>query len=247
MALQLATPIDLINKFTNLDISKYETEQPKPMPSKEQYKIRLITKHDSELVLNHLRKFFFKDEPLNIAVNLIENENSRCLELEEFSLKCLKSGLSLMAITPKGEVIGVCLNGPLDEDAEVEEEECPNPKLAKIFKLLDYSGAEGSKAVSKIYPDIKRSLLVKILSTDCAWRGQGVARKLLDKTRDIGREQGYSLMRVDCTSCFSAKAIAKLGFDCVYELNYEDYKENGKPVFTTQYPHSTFTVYIQRI
>ncbi|KAK4886709.1 hypothetical protein RN001_002980 [Aquatica leii] len=248
MALQLATPVNLINKFSNLEISNYEVEEKSAMPSKQQYKIKPISEVDSEYVLTHLRKFFFKDEPLNIAINLIENENSRCFELEDYSLKCIKSGLSLMAVTPREEIIGVCLNGTLCENDESEDdEECLNAKMAKIFKLLDYSGEEGTKAVLKKYPEVKKSILVKILSTDSAWRGQGVARKLLDRTRDIGREQGYSLMRVDCTSYFSARAIAKLGFECVYELNYDDYKENGKPVFTTQYPHKSFTVYIQKI
>lgn len=65
--------------------------------------------------------------------------------------------------------------------------------------------------------------------------------------RHIGREQGYGLMRVDCTSYFSARAIARLGFECVYELKYADYKENGQTVFVPEHPHNALTIYVQRI
>ncbi|KAF5282073.1 hypothetical protein FQA39_LY00598 [Lamprigera yunnana] len=244
MALQFESPISLINKFQNLDVSKFEVDNKKPL----QYNIRIITEDDSDVLLHHLRTFFFKDEPLNVTIKLIENESSRCYELEEYSLKCIKDGISLMATTPSGKVIGVCLNGILKiDEPEEDEKECLNPKFKKILELLNYCGQEGTNALLEKYPKVKKMLFVKILSTDKAWRGQGVARELLEKTRYIGHEQGYNLMRVDCTSYFSARAISRLGFERVYELNYEDYKENGKPVFQTEYPHTSFTVYVQKI
>jgi arylalkylamine N-acetyltransferase len=54
-------------------------------------------------------------------------------------------------------------------------------------------------------------------------------------------------MTADCTSHFTARALKKLGFECIYSLKYEDYKVNGEVVFTPATPHAAVTVYTQRI
>lgn len=153
-------------------------------PAPEPYQVRAITENDTEPLLNFLRQFFFKDEPLNVAVKLIEFKDSTCIELEEYSLKSIKDGTSLMAITDSGNIIGVCLNGKiLKDEPEEDEEECPNPKFGKIVKLLNYAGNEGSKIIAQRYPDVEKTMFVKILSVDGAWRGKGIAKELMDKTR----------------------------------------------------------------
>ncbi|KAK4886710.1 hypothetical protein RN001_002981 [Aquatica leii] len=216
-------------------------------PGSEHYEIRAATENDSEAIVYHLRKFFFKDEPLNVAVELTNSEKSSCEELESYSLKSICEGTSLMAITSSNYVIGVCLNANVSKNEICEEEKAICPKFAMVKKFLDYSGNEGTKAISKQFPNVDKIMLVKIVSTDSAWRGKGIAKELLDKSRKIGQQLGYGLMRVDCSSYYSAKAVARLGFQCVYELKYEDYKENGQPVFKTKEPHSAFSVYVQKI
>lgn len=54
-------------------------------------------------------------------------------------------------------------------------------------------------------------------------------------------------MVVVCTSNYSARAIKRLGFECVYSLNYKDYKVNGETVFSPEQPHAAVTVYVQKI
>lgn len=65
--------------------------------------------------------------------------------------------------------------------------------------------------------------------------------------RELARELGCGLMTADCTSHFTAKALKKLGFDCIYTLNYADYKVNGEVVFKPEPPHAAVTVYAQKI
>lgn len=257
MAVQMQPQFILPDKFEKLGISRYVSEETMSVPSTpstptspgpEPYEVKTITENDSEPLLEFLRTFFFKDEPLNVAVKLIEFKDSTCVELEQFSLKSINEGTSLMAVSSSGKIIGVCLNGKLqNDDPKEEEEECPNPKFAKILKLLDYADQEGTQIIAQKYPDVDKVMFVKILSVDGAWRGKGIAKELMDRTRNIGREQGYGLMRVDCTSYYSARAIARLGFDCVYELKYDEYKVDGKRVFATEHPHSSLTIYVQRI
>ncbi|KAF2901478.1 hypothetical protein ILUMI_04703 [Ignelater luminosus] len=217
-----------------------------PTSPTEPYEIKDATKEDSENILVFLRKFFFRDEPLNTSIQLIESENAVCMELEEFSLKSLYEGISLIATTTSGKIVGVCLNGILKrDDPEEELHECSNPKFAKILKLLDKLEREGN--VFGQFPDVNKVLTVKVLSVDNGWRGKGIAKELMNKTRNIAREQGCGLMRVDCSSYFSARAIASLGFDCVYSLKYDEYKENGEIVFNTEEPHREARIYVQRL
>ena len=64
---------------------------------------------------------------------------------------------------------------------------------------------------------------------------------------EIARDNGIKIMRVDCTSHYSARAIAKLGFQCIYTLKYEDYKVNGEVVFKPKHPHNEVKIYLQLV
>lgn len=151
-------------------------------PSAEPYQIRDATNEDSENILEFLRKFFFRDEPINTSIQLIESETTVCTELEEFSLNSLYQGISLIAVTPSDKIVGVCLNGILKRDEPEEESlECPNPKFAKILKLLYKIDKEGD--VFGQFPDVNKVLTVKVLSVASGWRGKGIAKELMNKTR----------------------------------------------------------------
>lgn len=77
------------------------------------YHIEIINKDDKLKVLKFLRRFFFRDEPLNQSIQLIpEGEDSTCMELEEYcSQSSLENNLSLMAVSANGTIVGVQLNG----------------------------------------------------------------------------------------------------------------------------------------
>jgi len=79
------------------------------------YHIQIINKDDKLKVLKFLRRFFFRDEPLNQSIQLIpEGEDSTCAELEDYcSHSSFENNLSLMAVTASGAIIGVLLNGKI--------------------------------------------------------------------------------------------------------------------------------------
>lgn len=209
-----------------------------------EYQIRIITEDDTEVVLSHLRKFFFKDEPLNEYVKLIEFEDSTCIELEQFCAEKIYEKNSVLAITSSGEVIGVCMNGTLEED-HGDDGECHHEKFAKILRLLNYCAKITQPIFQARFPGSNKVLNVRVLSTDTTWRGHGIAGALITESRKIAHEQGYNLIRVDCSSYFSARVVSKLGFECVYELKYKDYKENGEVAFKLPNPHTSVTFYAQ--
>lgn len=98
------------------------------------------------------------------------------------------SGLSIMAVSPAGYLLGVCLNGSVtkasDENENSKEgsiEDCANPKFKKILKLL--STVTRLSNVFGHFPTVDKVLDIRIISVDESCRGQGICKALIDKTR----------------------------------------------------------------
>ncbi|KAL1505414.1 hypothetical protein ABEB36_004986 [Hypothenemus hampei] len=147
--------------------------------SPKEYEIIVTTMDDEEAILNFLRKTFFKDEPLNKFLELISNENPQCIDLEKFALKDLDNGLNLKAVH-NGNIIGVSLNALLTKGYYSDDFKVTDPKFSKIVRLLDRITIESD--VFSRFPDCKKAITVKILSVDGAYRGQGIAKELINKT-----------------------------------------------------------------
>jgi len=63
--------------------------------------------------------------------------------------------------------------------------------------------------------------------------------------RELAMENECSMVRVECSSNFSARAAEKLGFQCIYTLHYKEYKnEKGEVIFNSLPPHKQFKVYV---
>ena len=66
--------------------------------SEPDYKIVPVTPKDTEKVLDHLRRFFFRDEPLNIDVKLLgENGDEDCHELEQYCSQSIPEGIRILS------------------------------------------------------------------------------------------------------------------------------------------------------
>ncbi|KAG5892440.1 hypothetical protein JTB14_009848 [Gonioctena quinquepunctata] len=254
MALQSPHPFQLHQKFEKLTF-QYETQisvdsnastcsTPCTPTSPIDFEIRIASDEDREQVLEFLQKFFYKDEPLNSFLELINDDHPRCLDLEKFSLKDLNNGVNLLAIY-NGKLIGVCLNGLMERGKIDEEFLCKDEKFSKIIHLLEHVAME-SDPFQK-YPGLDKAMTVKILSVDGSYRGKGIAKDLMAKTRELAKQMGCGFITVDCTSHYTACAAKKLGFEKHYALRYEDYKVNGEVVFDPAVPHKALTVYTQRI
>jgi hypothetical protein len=64
--------------------------------SEQNYTIVPITLKDADDVLEHLRKFFFLQEPLNVYIKLLgENGDEACVELEKYCLQTIPEGTTL--------------------------------------------------------------------------------------------------------------------------------------------------------
>ncbi|KAL1131987.1 hypothetical protein AAG570_011597 [Ranatra chinensis] len=205
----------------------------------------------SDRAIHFLRKFFFKDEPLNICVGLLDEPGSTCAELERYCLESIQDGVSLMAVTPDDQLVGVCLSGIVKkEDAEDSKgdslEECANPKFKKILNLLTTVSKECD--IFQRYPHLDTVLEIRVVSVDNAYRGQGIAKALFDQTKKLAKELSVPMVRVDCTSHYSAMAVARLGFQPIYTLQYSHHLDNsGQPVFQPEPPHSCVKTFIMHV
>ncbi|KAI5717626.1 hypothetical protein M8J77_008756 [Diaphorina citri] len=211
------------------------------------YSIVRLSPSDKDRVIAFLVKFFFHDEPLNIAVGLMQ-DGQRCIELEDYCTTPLAQGLSLAAVNERQEIVGVCINtinyrresstGP----PESGEDECAHPKFKIILKFLKWLDKKND-IFSKF--NINKYLDISILSTDSAYRGQGIAKKLVYESIDLAADNDIHLVKADCSSHYSAKAMARLGFSCIYSMSYEDYTgSDNKPVFSPPAPHHGAETYV---
>ncbi|CAD6241261.1 GSCOCG00002594001-RA-CDS [Cotesia congregata] len=214
------------------------------------YSIQVIKQEDKPEVLKFLRRFFFRDEPLNASIELIpRGENSTCVPLEEYSMSSIDENLSLKAVSSAGNIVGVQLNGttvkPEDTDEPDFIKNCDNFKFKKILRLLHH--VDRKAAVLDRYPGSK-ILDVKIISVDSGCRGKGIAAALCQKTVDIAKELNYNYIRTDASSHYTAKLCKRLGFEQIFELMYKDYVDsNGKSIFTPAYPHSCISTFIKKL
>ncbi|XP_055695721.1 arylalkylamine N-acetyltransferase 1 isoform X2 [Lutzomyia longipalpis] len=192
-------------------------------------------------IITHLRDTFFTDEPLNRAVKLCRPGEGHH-ELERHSEKTIRDGLSVMAIAESGEIAGVALNGILRR-GEVKKalddlKDSKDERFKKIFKLL-YE--ENLKVDLFEEFGVFKLFEIRILSVDCRFRGQGLAKKLLEKSEEVAKENDFRVMKTDATGLFSQKTFSTLGYSTKSEYCYS--LENGRsPDFMVDPPHDKLKI-----
>ncbi|CAH0625585.1 unnamed protein product [Chrysodeixis includens] len=207
------------------------------------YTIKKITAEDKERMLKFLRRFFFRDEPMNLAVNLLETPECRCLELEEYAASTIDDGVSVAAVDENGEYVGVIINGLArreEADYSDKSEECPNAKFKRVLRVLSHLERE-ARIWDKLPESCNLVMEVRIASTHTAWRGRGLMRVLCEETERIARSLGAGAMRMDTTSAFSAAAAERLKYKKVYSTLYADLPFAPQP----DAPHLEARVYIK--
>lgn len=235
------------NKYTLADelpaqLSELSLQRMSQQPT---YTIRTLTPDDKEQMLKFLRKFFFRDEPMNLAVNLLETPDSQCLQLEEYAASTLEDGASLAAVDENGDYIGVIVNG-IAKREEVnnidKSEECPNAKFRRILKVLSYLDREAN-IWEKLPKECNKVLEIRIASTHSAWRGRGLMRVLCEEAERLARMMGARALRMDTTSAFSAAAAERLNYKKIYTVQYADLSFAPQP----DPPHTEASVYIKQL
>lgn len=92
-----------------------------------------------------------------------------------------------MAVTPANEIAGVCINGAKRRENEEisamtdEVNACKNLKFKKILNLLTTVNIQSD--IFGKFPNITSLVEVRVLSVDDAYRGKGIAKACINKTK----------------------------------------------------------------
>jgi len=94
--------------------------------------------------------------------------------------------MTFMAVSQTGDIMGVILNNIMHRDdvegEEDDDETCnENLKFKDIVTLLDKLKREAN--VFAQYPSVDRIMEIKIITVNEAYRGRGVCKALVDKTK----------------------------------------------------------------
>ncbi|CAI6364328.1 unnamed protein product [Macrosiphum euphorbiae] len=153
-----------------------------------------------------------------------------------------------MAVSAEtGEMMGVSLNTTLCRDNEIkkysDENNDKSSKFNDIKVFLDK--AEQDIDVFGQYPNIDHIMELSIITVKEAYRRQGVCKALIDKSKELALKLGFQMIYVECCSHFTAIAVERFEFQCIYSLSYTDYvNKQGDVVFKTQSPHKYFKVHV---
>lgn len=143
------------------------------------FDVRISTEADRTQVVDFLRKFFFRDEPLNKYLGIVTDEQPICEDLEKFA--CKDIGDPCLLAEHEGKLIGVCLNGILEKGVKDDSFVPDDKQFAKIFRLLEYVAEESDPFQQ--FPGESKAMCLKIISVDGTYRGKGIAKQMMAKTR----------------------------------------------------------------
>jgi len=222
-------------------ISHYKLKMGNDATDSCDYEIRTVTLEDKPQVFDFLKKYFFTSEPLNESLNSLGRNIYHTYTAGNCILAIIEENLSFMAVTKSGEIIAYIQNAEVKSENNSDSEHGKykpnlNPDVKQVRKLL-YHMDEQIDLLAKLENSNGKELEVKSLTVHDAWRNKGIGKKLLEKTREFARQKGFKQIRSTCTSAYSAKVFANCGFECIYALKYEDWKNEGNMDFLPHPPH----------
>lgn len=207
--------------------------------------IRIAKSSDFESILNFIRENYYKEEPITIS----HPEIGHTFDDEAYTMSHLSHGTCLLAEDLlNGVIIGVLVSGPIEEgdaDAMLENSKTSTKKWSDIQKLLAY--IEKKANVLKKFGS-NRALHCHVLSVHQKHRGNGIGKELFVHWCLVGRNFGYDLLSVDCTSIYSIRIAERMDFTCVSTVTYDEYNAIlGEKLFTPKDPNYNIKTFIKQL
>lgn len=96
---------------------------------------------------------------------------------------------------------------------------------------------EDSADIFGRYPDIDRYVEGCILSVHSGYRSYGIGSKLFRALFDLCREHN-AVLKVFCSSIFTAKICEKFGMELIFAIPYADVRLGNLPRLNVPEPHT---------
>lgn len=120
-----------------------------------------------------------------------------------------------------------------------------NGNWTKIQTFIEYVDRQFD--IWDAYPDTCSCFEANVLSVDSTARGMGIATALTQHCLDFARANGYELIKMFCTSKYSAMLCERLGFDKCIVVRNDAYRVNGEIVMPPNPPHDETAIYVKRL
>lgn len=92
-------------------------------------------------------------------------------------------------------------------------------------------------------PDVETYVDGAILSVDSNYRSFGIGSKLFEALIALCRDRNVPILKVFCSSTFTARICEKFGLTKTFDIPYRDIKLDNLPTADIPEPHSIARVY----
>ncbi|XP_017840088.1 uncharacterized protein LOC108597982 [Drosophila busckii] len=222
--------------------------------TKDGISIRYMQLEDYPSVKLFMRDNYWSNgEPLSAAAPApapADIELQKCNEQlrDEYYLKTIAQGFSILALDEQGQIVGQQLAeavGPNYLDIYRKCHSLEQNYYVAMRKLLHHTLKESQ--IFERYAGYKM-LYTRASAVRSDMRGQGLGKRLLATTIEIAKQHNFELLASACSSYYSAKLRLSLGMQCIYALAYKDYKdEQGVVPFQPSEPHTHSQVFVLQL
>lgn len=185
-----------------------------------------------------------------------------CKELEYFCWKNISDNLSFKANDANKNCVGVFISGlckttkspssvtSVDRRCSVHNdyEDMFYKNHEKFYRIIKLTEELDKKVnLPERFPELNEYVEGKVLSVDEKYRGMGIAGQLVNRTLvEMGR-RNISLIAIQCSSLYSARVMARLGFELVAAIAYKDFHLEGRQAIVPKPPHDQIRAFIRRV
>ncbi|XP_037025059.1 uncharacterized protein LOC119066601 [Bradysia coprophila] len=210
-----------------------------------QYRIQDLPEDRFEDAVKHMQANFLLDESLCRARNMANDEQTvidftniwrETIRDYKLSLVCFEEG--------SDDIVGMNVlyveekNG-LSDWSGFKSEHIKDMEMTANHLLDQFNVFEHYK--------VDRYLSAFGLSVMPWYRGRGIAKKLLEARKNIGRACGLTLTSNLFSSPISQRLAEKAGFEKNFELSFEELAKKGSHYTWNVSNNSTFAIYSMRI
>lgn len=182
-------------------------------------------------------------------------------EMEEYCLESLSENCSFKAVNYNGNIVGAAINRVIGRPASLWPEvtassqepsgantddlteDCTNKKLDALKRMLEYVDSQFN--MLKAYPHLDRYFDGWALSVDRNYRHRGIAEMLVARSQEFVVENQIPFYHVAASNLYTRKAYGKYGFKVAFQMDFADYKTNGKVLVIPAHPHKTLYILVK--
>ncbi|ALC48905.1 CG15766 [Drosophila busckii] len=202
--------------------------------------LRVATAEDSKRMMEFLHEHYYQEEPLTIGCEPKQPDAAD----ESFLLSNIPHGTCLLAL--QGDrIMGAVVAGPKDkEEAQLLDEEAAQHAGTKWGRIVGFLAlVEREANVFERY-GVDKAVHAHALGVDTTMRGRALGARLITALAARGKELGYPLLTLDCTSVYSSRLSRRLGCDLINSKLYSDYKDvSGVQLICPPAPHDRVETY----